>query len=193
MARRSDHTAEELKALAISKAIEIIDTNGMAGLSARRVAAAMGYTVGTLYHAFGDLEHFLLHVNGALLDQWHDDLTAGMKRSKKDPLYYLVDSYLAFARQRRDRWVMLFSDGGDTVRDMPPWYAEKVSRLFYLLESTLRPHLPEGEDPAMTAKLLWASIHGICVLSLTGKLDITGVNKPEKLVEQLLKKFLKTD
>ncbi len=187
MARRSDHTAEELKALAIDKAVEIIDTSGIAGLSARRVTAAMGYTVGTLYHAFGDLDTFLLHVNGRILDDWHDDLRTGMKRSRKDPLQFLVDSYLAYARQHRDRWVMLFSDGGgDTGRVMPPWYAEKVSRLFYLLESALRPHLVAGDDPAETAKLLWASIHGICVLSLTGKLDIAGVNKPEKLIAALL-------
>jgi AcrR family transcriptional regulator len=192
MARRSDHTAEELKTLAIDKAIEIIDTSGIAGLSARRVTAAMGYTVGTLYHAFGDLDTFLLHVNGRILDDWHDDLRTGMKRSRKDPLQFLVDSYLAYARQHRDRWVMLFSDGdGDTGRAMPPWYAEKVSRLFYLLESALRPHLAAGDDPAETAKLLWASIHGICVLSLTGKLDVAGVNKPEKLIAALLARILR--
>lgn len=190
MARRSDHSAEELRALAISKAIEIIDSDGVAGLSARRVTAAMGYTVGTLYHAFGNLENFLLHVNGALLDAWHDELAAGIKRSKKDPLRYLVSSYLHYARQRRDRWVLLFSDGGEGARDMPPWYAEKVARLFHLLENALRPHLSAREDAALTAKLLWASIHGICVLSLTGKLDITSANKPEKLIEHLLKKIL---
>lgn len=191
MARRSDHTAEELKTLAIDKAIEIIDTSGIAGLSARRVTAAMGYTVGTLYHAFGDLETFLLHVNGRILDDWHQDLQAGMKRSRKDPLLYLADSYLAYARAHRDRWVMLFSDGGgEAPRAMPPWYAEKVSRLFYLLENALRPHLAAGEDLAETAKLLWASIHGICVLSLTGKLDITGANKPEKLIAALLDRIV---
>lgn len=190
MARRSDHSAEELKALAVSKAIEIIDRDGVAALSARRVTAAMGYTVGTLYHAFGDLEHFLLHVNAALLDEWHTELAAGMKRSKKDPLRYLVDSYLAYGRQRRDRWVLLFSDGGAWASDMPPWYAEKVLRLFLLLETALRPHLAAGEDAALTAKLLWASIHGICVLSLTGKLDITATHKPEKLIDHLLEKVL---
>lgn len=187
MARRSDHTAEELKTLAIDKAIEIIDTSGLAGLSARRVTAAMGYTVGTLYHAFGDLETFLLHVNARILDEWYQDLQAGLKRSRKDPLLYLTDSYLAYARRHRDRWVMLFSDGGsDAPRPMPPWYAEKITRLFHLLENALRPHLAAGEDPAETARLLWASIHGICVLSLTGKLDITGASKPEKLIDMLL-------
>ena len=190
MARRSDHTPAELKALAVDKAIEIIDGSGVSGLSARRVTAAMGYTVGTLYHAFGDLDTFLLHVNARILDDWHDDLLAGMKRSRKDPLFYLADSYLAFAQQYRDRWVMLFSDGGGAAHEMPAWYAEKVSRLFFLLENALRPHLQAGDDPAQTAKLLWASIHGICVLSLTGKLDATGANKPEKLMAMLLDKVL---
>lgn len=190
MARRSDHTPEELKALAVDKAIEIIDSSGVSSLSARRVTAAMGYTVGTLYHAFGDLDTFLLHVNARILDDWHDDLQAGLKRSRKDPLFFLVDSYLSYAQQYRDRWVMLFSDSGGGGHDMPAWYAEKISRLFSLLENALRPHLSAKDDPAQTAKLLWASIHGICVLSLTGKLDATGSHKPEKLAAELLRRLI---
>ena len=52
MARRSDHSREELREMAITAAEQIVVEQGYEGLSARKVAAAIGYTVGTLYLVF---------------------------------------------------------------------------------------------------------------------------------------------
>ena len=48
MARRKDHTREELIQIAIDSGREIVRTEGVASLTARRVAKEMGYTAGTL-------------------------------------------------------------------------------------------------------------------------------------------------
>ena len=42
MARRSEHSKEELKILAIDAAIELIEENGFSNFSARAVAAKIG-------------------------------------------------------------------------------------------------------------------------------------------------------
>jgi len=31
----------------------------------------MGYTVGTLYHLFGDLDNFILHINARTMEEWY--------------------------------------------------------------------------------------------------------------------------
>jgi len=192
MARRSDHSKEELRDLAIVKALEIIDKNGVSGFSARAVARAMGYTVGTLYHVFGDMDNYRLHINARILDDWHEELGAGLKRTKKDPLRYLAQSYIEFARAKHNRWTALFEFKPDKPAKPPGWYAEKMERLFALVEKAVLPH--SGGDPQKArhdAKVLWAGIHGICVLSLSGKLDMVGVEKTETLVDSLLERYIK--
>ncbi len=60
MARRSDHSKEEIKALAIKHAYKLIEENGEAGFKARDIAKRMGYTVGTIYYVFGNMENLRL-------------------------------------------------------------------------------------------------------------------------------------
>lgn len=52
MARRSDHSREEIKEMALTAALTILEEEGARGLTARKVATAIGYTVGTLYLVF---------------------------------------------------------------------------------------------------------------------------------------------
>jgi AcrR family transcriptional regulator len=191
MARRSDHTQDELKELAVTKALEIIDEKGADGFGARAVAAAMGYAPGTLYHIFGDMDRFLLHVNARILDEWHDELIRARGTGRKDPLRGLAMGYLDFARRRYNRWAVLFGPRGG-LPPLPDWYAGKVARLFSLVEEALRPTAGVGRAAARrAAKVLWAGIHGICVLSLSGKLDTVSAEKPEALIDALLESCLR--
>ncbi|MFH1159062.1 MAG: TetR/AcrR family transcriptional regulator [Pseudomonadota bacterium] len=191
MARRSDHTKEELTELAIRKGIEIIDKNGVSGFSARRIARAMGYTVGTLYHVFGDLDQYMLHLNARILDEWHEDLSLGLRRTRKDPVRFLAQGYVDFARKHYNRWTTLFEFRMTRQTPLPGWYTAKLSRLFELVENAILPHAGGDLRKARrSAKVLWAGIHGICVLSLSGKLGIVGAEKPEILVKSLLDTYL---
>ena len=48
MARRNDHSKEELQSMAIDATRSLISQAGYEGVSARKVANSIGYTVGTL-------------------------------------------------------------------------------------------------------------------------------------------------
>lgn len=189
MARRSDHSPEELKELAIAKGLEIIDKKGLAAFSLRQVAAAIGYTAGMLSHSFGNVEGLRLHINGRILDEWHAGMLQGLKTTRREPLRYLVGAYIDFARARRSRWASLFETGMEESAPLPPWYAEKLLKLFALVERAL----PSGRgiDARRDAKVLWAGVHGICVLSLSGKLDLVGAEKAETLAEALVETYLR--
>ena len=69
MARRNDHSREQIQQMAIAAAISILNEEGLANLSTRKVASEIGYTVGTLYLVFRNLNELLLHVNAATLDE----------------------------------------------------------------------------------------------------------------------------
>ena len=59
MGRRSDHSREEIQAMAIAAAAKLVETEGFQSLTARKVAKAIGYTVGTLYHVFRNFEFYV--------------------------------------------------------------------------------------------------------------------------------------
>src|SRR5688572_8822706 len=70
MARRSDHTRDELEALILAEAHKLLAVTGLQRFSAREVAKRIGYSVGTLYNVFGSLDRMLLAVNSRTFVTW---------------------------------------------------------------------------------------------------------------------------
>ena len=67
MARRSDHSREQLRRLALDSARQITAEEGLRGLKARRVAREIGYTIGTIYNVFEDLDDLIVQMNAETL------------------------------------------------------------------------------------------------------------------------------
>ena len=63
MARRSDHNRDELRNMALEAAYEIVVSEGARNLTTRKVAARIGYSVGTLYLIFKNLDDLKLALN----------------------------------------------------------------------------------------------------------------------------------
>lgn len=188
MARRSDHTREELTELAIAAAVELIEEHGFAQFSARQVAAKIGYTVGTIYNVFGSHDALLFHVHARTLDHWYDFLQARLKRAKSDPLRVLARGYVEYARIHYNRWLGLFEHHRDKSAPVPEWYEARIKRFFAMLEDTIPS--AAGRKTKRDAQVLWAGIHGISVLSFTGRLDLVGAESTDTLVNALIDNYL---
>ena len=72
MGRRSIHSPEELRELIIHATTEIVEQDGLEGLSAREIAKRIGYSPGTLYNVFENLDDILLTIEARLLDRLAD-------------------------------------------------------------------------------------------------------------------------
>lgn len=191
MARRYDHSPEELKELAIRSGSDIIDELGFSKLSARGVATKMGYTVGTLYHLFDSLDLYIMHINGRTLDEWHDILSTRLAQDKKgDPIRCLVREYISFSTSHRNRFLALFEHQLPASIPVPQWYKPKMQKLFTLVEEALVQGGVPVRKAGHLAKVLWASIHGITILSLTGKLEVVGADSVDRLTETAVKALL---
>ncbi|TAF39881.1 MAG: TetR/AcrR family transcriptional regulator [Alphaproteobacteria bacterium] len=188
MARRSEHSRDELKNLAVQAGIQLIEEKGFSGFSARAVATKMGYTVGTIYHLFGTLDEFILHINATTLDLWYASMEHALTGTKEETtVHILAKAYLSFAHQHYARWSALFEHRMAEDKPLPEWYLPKMTRFFALLDHELLPHLNNNHAQTRTAgKALWAGIHGICVLALSGKLDLVKAESPESLVMMLV-------
>ena len=193
MARRSDHSREELTELALSAAEKIVQEEGFKALTARRVASAINYSPGTLYNIFSDLDDLIIHMNAVTLDELYDEL-ASCERTG-DPirdLQELLARYLKFLDRNRNLWDVLFDHKVPVDRTVPDWYRAKVARVLGLIELALAPLFGEDEREARAnaAGVLWASLHGICSLGGTGKLQAVSDKTVQDMAETLLVNFV---
>ena len=195
MARRSDHSREELREMVLSAAEQIVVEQGYQGLSARKVAAAIGYTVGTLYLVFENLDDLILHINARTLDRLHARMTEIQANAgdATDYLLQLGEVYIAFADDDPHRWAMVFEHrfSGDQV--VPAWYQEKIARMFAMVEEGLEPLANDrtGQEITQAARALWGGVHGICILALTDNLGVVGVESMQDMTQSLISNYLK--
>ena len=195
MARRSDHSREELREMALAAAEKIVVEQGYEGLSARKVAAQIGYTVGTLYLVFENIDDLILQINARTLDRLHARMTQPHADSI-DPRDYLVQlgqAYIRFADEDPHRWAMVFEHRLAEDRSLPAWYQEKVARMFAMVEQGLQPLAGRHsqDDVLQASRALWGGVHGICILALSDNLGVAGVDSVQQLTESLIRNYLK--
>ena len=180
MARRSDHSREELKDMILKTSWRIIGAEGSDALSARRIAGEIGYTPGTIYNLFASMDDLYLQLNTRTLDALYDVLTSpACNDPAKKPvtnMKKMASLYMAFARDNRPYWLMLFSHRSAEGGKEPAWYREKIDRLFTPLEHILDPLFKQqqGRKRKMAARVLWSSVHGLCFLQQTGRISLVG-------------------
>lgn len=173
MARRSDHSREELYDLALESARVIAEKEGLRGLAARRIARDIGYTVGTIYNLFEDLDDLIVHLNGRTLNALYATLADLPQNGEPETaVRALAKGYIAFVGDHRKLWTVLFEHHLPETRQMPDWHHDKILRLIGLLERALAPLFQAGRETERhhAARVLWSSLHGICSLESAGKL-----------------------
>lgn len=194
MARRSDHSREEIKEMALKAAAEILEQQGAKKLTARSVATAIGYTVGTLYLVFKNLDDMVLHLNARTLDELHDWLVARSDSAgtPQQQLQALADAYIDYAVRHTARWNLLFESIAGDDQDLPDWYLARLSKVFGLIEGALKPLADhQGEEAIVqAARVLWAGVQGICTLKIRHRLDLAGGQSTGEMAAMLIDNFL---
>lgn len=199
MARRSDHSRQELKELALQSAEELLNEKPASELSTRQIATKMGYTVGTLYQIFKNLPDLLLHVNARTLATLYHDCQK-LELSNDDArtaILAYANAYLQFARNHPGKWELIFdksvlSDKQLSDKDLPDWYLSQVNALFSLIETQLKIIKPDSSELEITktSRVLWSSVHGICTLAINDNLFAQSACSSEELIESLIHNFI---
>jgi len=199
MARRQDHSPEELKAWVISSVLEFLQTQSAQVLSLRQVAKRVGYSPGTLINLFGNYAHLLLAVNACTLDQISERLEKKLTRTEdlnpQQQLLLFAEEYLSFAQQHVFQWRLLFEHRLD--EDVPDWQQNRINQLFDIIERRLIELAPLAKPNQLqqASRTIWASVHGICMLEVDNKIfaavDISfpAVNG-ESMIQSLINNYL---
>jgi AcrR family transcriptional regulator len=191
MARRSDHTREELHALALNATEKFIAEYGIHQCSTRKIASLIGYTVGTLYNVFENQQDIFFQVNGRTLDRLYTSMEKtfhahdGMER-----IYEMVKAYINFASAEYYLWGALSEPHPDIPT--PEWYQQKMNRMLSLAGQALTPHLGEDQQLVMHAThVIWGGMHGICRLTLNRLIEGGGTETALALANSLVTHYLR--
>jgi AcrR family transcriptional regulator len=174
MGRRNEHTQEQQREMALAAAELLIVREGIAGFSMRKVAQAIGYTVGNLYLLFANQDDLLAAINERTADAMHAFLQDACEpqHDPRDRLRAMGGAYIEFAQRHPHRFRLMFEH--QLPEDMQPRPSTDVrlKRLFDLVEHNLAPLVPglKGEALRGAAAALWSAVHGVCMLSVTSKL-----------------------
>ena len=194
MGRRSSHTPQQLRQLILDAAQEIIVAGGLGSLSAREIARRIGYSPGTIYNMFENLDDVILNVEARVLDAL-DARLAAMLAEAGGPVQVelLARAYLAFTHENPRLWNLLFEHHLPAGMDLPPWYQEKLEGLMGRIEIALAPVFAPGleADRKRAARVLWAGVHGITSLSTADKLSVVTSETAGRLVDDLVGTYMR--
>jgi AcrR family transcriptional regulator len=194
MARRSDHSLEEIKHMVLEAARTIVIEEGFAALKVRRIALEIGYTVGSIYMVFTNMDDLIMHVKARTLDELGDQLDEKIPEcAPQEQVLKLAKSYLEFASQNYSLWSMIFEHRLPDGEPIPVWYQEKIDQAFVRVEKLLGQLAAESNqlEVKSAARAIWSGVHGICILSLTSSLDRVGIKDVENNIVLLVENFIR--
>lgn len=194
MPRRSDHSRSEFIELVVDAAESIVAEAGQAALSARGIGKRIGYSAGSIYLAFENLDAVILHVNARTLNRMRDRMAAAIQAEGVvlERLRRAARAYVGFARENPHLWRLCFEHRIPIDQDTPEWLTRRIQELVQLVLDPLAEATElDGEALSEAAQALWAGVHGICILTLTNKMPLVGRQSTEKLTEALISNYLR--
>jgi AcrR family transcriptional regulator len=192
MARRTDHSREELAALVVGAAEELARREGLRGVGMRRIAAEIGYSAGSIYNAVGDLDEVILRVNARTLENLRADLVRVVDpaRPPLDNALAVADGYLDFVMRQPRLWGLILEHVLPPGSAFPDWYEKALGATTALVDDVLKPLTADADERRRAVATLWASLHGLASLSISGKLAVVDGDDPRVMAHLLIRRFL---
>jgi AcrR family transcriptional regulator len=190
---RATYHHGSLRAELMSACVALIEAEGIAAVSLRRVAREAGVSPGAPYHHFADRGALL----AAIAVDGSRQLEERLRRARAEAptalraLGALIEAYVAFAAEKPAHVRLLLRpelsepEGHPEVQEAG---AGAVRLLAEVVEACQREHAAPPGDPSVLVNMVWALAIGIVTLWLDGPLESRCValeTTPQQLSEQI--------
>ncbi len=150
----------------ITAALNVTRKNGIAGLTARGLAAELGSSAKPIFGLFQNMEEVQREVIGAANMLYQSYIQRGMADGKYPPYKASGIAYIQFAKEERELFKLLF------MRDRTGEKIEENREEIRPILSIIMKNLGLNEDEAFLFHLeLWLYVHGIATMIVTNYLD----------------------
>jgi AcrR family transcriptional regulator len=152
-----------------------ISGGGLAGLKTRELAREIGVANGAVYNLVEDMDELTLRVGSRTLARLDAALTsaeADGPASPRDTLVRIAVAYCDFAADNLELWRALFEHRMAPDKPVPEWAVEEQMNLFRHIYHPLAKLFPKwsADELGITARSLFAAVHGMVSLGLEQKL-----------------------
>lgn len=152
-------------------ATQMLAEVGSEGFNMRELAARMGVSAMTTYRYFKDKNEILLAVRKRAFRRFADRLEAAISAcvTRDEKLEALGLAYARFAREERVHYALMFDlSVPQPASDMQP---EELHARAVMAVSLRGDETRFESDTELGGTILWAALHGVVTLNLTGKLS----------------------
>lgn len=193
MARRNDHTHHEIRHMALENVKVFLGEHSHHELSLRKLAKSIGYVPSTLVNIFGSYNLLLLRAIAQTLDEIMLQVNQGLENSAtpEEALKAIAYCYYNFAQQHPNRWRLVFQHNMNGEA-LPDWQENRISQMMNVLEEiikTINPTKAQSEIE-QSSRVIWASVHGITLLSLDDLLFSSTPIDGHLLIDNLLLNYI---
>src|SRR3954466_14395439 len=166
---------EKLRSDLILAAERMIADRGLAGLKTRDLAREIGCANGAVYNLVEDMDELILRVGSRTLARLDAALTNAESNgapSPRETLVRIAVAYCDFAAENLELWRALFEHRMAPEKAIPEWAVEEQMNLFRHIYHPLAKCFPKWskDELGITARSLFASVHGMVSLGLEQKL-----------------------
>ncbi len=173
MGRRTRETSEDnVREKILSKAKEIIESEGFDKLSVRNITKQLGYTPGIIYHYFNGKEEIV----NILLFDWYDEILAAISNTPvypDDPRKEILEkSWSYFSQMMNSPGIyreFLLSQNSEILRYTRILEKDRTeeSQPLSVLRMLLEKGIEKGQfDPCdleLTSQIIWTSLFGLII------------------------------
>ena len=150
----------------ISAALDVARKNGIAGLTARGLAAELGSSAKPIFGLFKNMEEVQNEVLSAANALYQSYVQNGMADSKYPPYKASGIAYIQFAKEEKELFKLLF------MRDRTGEKIEENREEIRPMLNIIMKNLGISEDEAYLLHLeLWLYVHGIATMIATNYLE----------------------
>jgi AcrR family transcriptional regulator len=176
-----------LRTALIEAGLKLIEKKGVRALTLREIGARVGVSRMAAYRHFADKADLFGAISEAGFTRFADALDAARQKAGKSfrsRLKAMAVAYVRFAAEHPAYYEVMFS-WADESTELTRTPGPSAARAFGILEETIRQGQEAGEvlaeDSVMLARLVWAQVHGICMLRLAPNVSVNGADT--RLVE----------
>ena len=185
---------DNIRKTLISKGRELVKLKGADYLTARKLAEASEYSVGTIYNQFGTMDNFVLEQNKQTLDEL---LRFMLKTPKGESAYQMLNRYLDafvnFVSANRNLWFLLYNFHLHAeYGKLPKLYLRKLVMVTKVWEGAFDDVYGnlKVKERQLARQVLWLTLFSLSSFLTTNALDnFSRINK-KSLCKLLLNTYL---
>lgn len=172
---------------------KLIEEKGIEFLTARKLSEASGYSVGTIYNQFTNMDNFILIQNYLTLDA----LCAKLNEVKSDFAYERLNDYVRvfvdFVTTNKNFWFMVYKFHlNQSERSFSITYLRRIAKIVMLVEKAFEELYPDLNitKKHLSSQVLWISLFALSSLLTTDSLQTYSKADSSKICAFLLNTYL---